>query len=305
MAVGTRPWIEAWDDALYGAEGFFTHEQPADHFRTGAAHSPLLAEAVLSLVRREGLPGVVDLGAGSGELLARLHELAPDLALTGVEVRRRPPGLPAAVRWTATLPERVDGLLLAHELLDDVPCVIVQVDEQGTPREVVVERDGTEHLGREVQDPWLDRWWPLCKPGTRAEIGSTRDTTWAAAVARCHGVALAVDYGHLRADRPPFGSLTSFLHGHEVDVVPDGSRDVTAHVAVDALAERVGGRLERQADALAALGVHGRRPALALAGTDPVGYVRALARAGDAAELTRRGGWGDFWWVLTDTRTAA
>ncbi|MGH3342464.1 MAG: SAM-dependent methyltransferase, partial [Carbonactinosporaceae bacterium] len=27
-------------------------------------------------------------------------------------------------------------------------------------------------------------------------------------------------------------------------------------------------------------------------------YVRALQRAGEAAELTARGGLGDFWWLV-------
>ena len=119
---------------------------------------------------------------------------------------------------------------------------------------------------------------------------------------RVHGVALAVDYGHLADGRPPFGSLTSFAHGQEVDVVPDGSRDVTAHVAVDAVAARTGATLERQRDALARLGVDGTRPPLDLATTDPPAYVAALARASESAELRARGGWGDFWWLTTDTR---
>ncbi|MET9662196.1 hypothetical protein ABZY11_36290, partial [Streptomyces sp. NPDC006510] len=39
-------------------------------------------------------------------------------------------------------------------------------------------------------------------------------------------------------------------------------------------------------------------PPLALASADPAGYVRALASAGEAAELTARGGLGDFGWLM-------
>ncbi|MER6023870.1 hypothetical protein ABT141_38050 [Streptomyces anulatus] len=46
------------------------------------------------------------------------------------------------------------------------------------------------------------------------------------------------------------------------------------------------------------LGVGGGRPPLSLAATDPTGYVTALAAAGEAAELTARGGLGDFGWLL-------
>ena len=84
--------------------------------------------------------------------------------------------------------------------------------------------------------------------------------------------------------------------------MPDGSRDVTAHVAVDAVAARTGATLVRQRDALAELGVDGTRPPLDLATADPPAYVAALARASESAELRARGGWGDFWWLTTDTR---
>lgn len=53
-----------------------------------------------------------------------------------------------------------------------------------------------------------------------------------------------------------------------------------------------------QRNALRALGVSGARPALTLASTDPTAYVRALASAGAAAELTAPGGLGDFGWLL-------
>ncbi len=56
--------------------------------------------------------------------------------------------------------------------------------------------------------------------------------------------------------------------------------------------------LTSQREALHRLGVSGGRPPLALASRDPAGYVRALAAAGEAAELTARGGLGDFTWLL-------
>ncbi|MEU0736493.1 hypothetical protein ABZ509_30055, partial [Streptomyces lavendulocolor] len=59
-----------------------------------------------------------------------------------------------------------------------------------------------------------------------------------------------------------------------------------------------GTRLVTQREALRRLGVSGGRPPIETARTDPAGYVRALARAGQAAELTARGGLGDFTWLL-------
>ncbi|MZG19481.1 hypothetical protein GTY44_39400, partial [Streptomyces sp. SID5914] len=123
------------------------------------------------------------------------------------------------------------------------------------------------------------------------------------------GLAVAVDYAHTAAARPPFGTLTGFREGRETEPVPDGSCDITAHVALDACAAAHTARctpghappdalMRPQREALHALGVTGARPPLALASTDPAAYVRALAGASEAAELTAPGGLGDFWWLL-------
>ena len=183
--------------------------------------------------------------------------------------------------------------------------------QDGVPRMVHVDAGtGRESLGHPLTHPsvpasigaWLDRWWRLdpAEPGTRAEVGSSRDAAWADVVRRVQrGLAVAVDYGHTRETRPPFGSLRSYRDGGEVDVLPDGSRDVTAPVALDAVADRVDGRVLNQRQALTRLGVSADRPDLALASTDPASYVRSLSESAEAAELTARGGLGDFLWVVS------
>lgn len=302
MTNQALPWRQAWESALYGDGGFFRSSRPAEHFRT-SAHVGVFAEAIAELVRRGEAATVVDLGAGGGELLTALLPLVDDgVELIGVEVADRPPGLPDGIGWHDRLPDHIDGLLIANEWLDNVPCDVVEVDDDGVVREVDVDpATGAESHGAACESPWLAHWWPLREAGERAEIGTTRDAAWADAVARVDGIAVAIDYGHLRESRPPFGTLRSYAHGREVDVVPDGARDVTAHVAVDSVADTVGGRLIRQRDALAQLGLDGRRPPIDLAHSDPAAYVRALAATGDVGELVARGGLGDFWWIVTDT----
>ena len=56
-------------------------------------------------------------------------------------------------------------------------------------------------------------------------------------------MALAIDYAHERERRPVYGTLTGYRDGHCVSPVPDGSCDITAHVALDACAD--GGRTGR------------------------------------------------------------
>ncbi|MFF0213132.1 SAM-dependent methyltransferase [Streptomyces vinaceus] len=306
-AVPVR-WRTAMEAALYGPDGFYVRPGgpgPAGHFRTSVHASPLYAGAVARLLlwvdARLGRPAeldLVDVGAGRGELLTGVlgalpAEVAGRVRAWAVERARRPAGLDGRIRWVAQPPQGARGLLFANEWLDNVP---LEIAEDG--RYVLVAPDGTESPGPVVDGAdraWLERWWP---GSGRAEIGRARDEAWAGAVrSLARGLAVAVDYAHTAGARPPYGTLTGFRGGREVAAVPDGSCDVTAHVAMDACAGP-GAVLLSQREALGLLGVSGARPPLALASTDPAGYVRALASAGEAAELTARGGLGDFAWLV-------
>ncbi|VXC36397.1 SAM-dependent methyltransferase [Aeromicrobium sp. 9AM] len=301
MTTGPLPWRNAWTEALYAERGFFRTSRPADHFRT-SVHVGAFAGAIAELVRRADARRVHDVGAGGGELLRALHELLPGVQLVGVELAERPSDLPDAIEWEEELPQVMDDFVIANEWLDNVPCDVVEVDDAGVVRKVLVHpATGEETLGDAYSLQWLDTWWPLTEPGQRAEVGLMRDGAWNDVVSRVRGITIAIDYGHTRDDRPPFGTLRSYADGREVDVVPDGSRDITAHVAVDSVAATVGATLIRQRDALAQLGLDASRPPLDLAHSDPSAYVRGLAAAGEAGELMARGGLGDFWWLVTDT----
>jgi SAM-dependent MidA family methyltransferase len=305
-------WRAATQEALYGARGFFRREAPAAHFRTSLHASPLFAEAIGRLAARTGARTVVDVGAGRGELLSALHRLVPSLTLIGVELAPRPNELPESIHWRASLPESVpDVLVVANEWLDNVPVDVVEVDEGGTVRRVEVEpTTGKESLaepvtGRDAQ--WLARWWPVddAPPGQRAEVGWPRDDAWAGLVRAVHrGVLVAVDYFHVRDNRPPYGSLTAYQGGRQAHPVPDGSRDITSHVALDSVAAAgtaAGATdtvLMTQREALLALGVTGTLPPHHEARTDPAGYARALERASGARELLAPPGLGGFGWLL-------
>jgi len=154
---------------------------------------------------------------------------------------------------------------------------------------------------------WAERWWSTVprEPGVRVELGGARDRAWAAAVAGLDlGLAITVDYGHLRDARPAAGTLTGFYAGRGASAVPDGSRDITAHVAIDAVcaagAEAAGepGTVTTQREALIALGVDGNRPPVDLASRDPAAYVGALSAATQAAELMNAGGLGGHYWIV-------
>ncbi|MEW2476036.1 SAM-dependent methyltransferase [Micromonospora gifhornensis] len=250
--------------------------------------------------------------------------LAQRVRFTAVELAARPDDLPEQIAWTDRIPSGVTGLLLATEWLDNVPLDIAVHTQHGWHYLLVDPTSGEETIGDPLSRAdldWLSTWWPSSlvpdsdsstESGFRAtpteharvEIGRNRDEAWADAVGHVErGLALAVDYGHLRAERPVDGTLTGYRAGRQVPPVPDGSCDVTAHVAMDSVAS-AGERVARcayllgsQRDGLRALGADGGRPPLSLAVSDPAGYVRALAVASAAAELTDAAGLGGHLWL--------
>lgn len=291
-----RPWSAAWQDALYAPGGFYRRpEGPAGHFRTAAHASGLLGAALARLARSSGCEAVVDVGAGRGELLRAVHAADDGLDLTGVDVVDRPAGLPDAIGWSRAVPDAMPAtLLVGTELLDNVPCPVLALGADGDARVVEVDGEGRERLGG-AADPadlaWCERWWPLT-PAGRVEVGRPRDELWASLVDRVSdGLALAVDYGHTADRRPASGTLTGYRAGRQVRPVPDGSCDITAHVALDAL----GGVLTTQREALQHLGLSARRPPPS---SDTMAYLAALGTASEAAELLDPGGLGAFGWVL-------
>ncbi len=323
-----QPWRTATQHALYGPDGFYRRpEGPAGHFRTSPLVTPDFARALLNLLADVdaalGHPDrldLVDVGAGRGELLRALHVLLPAIALhprvrlLGVDLAERPTDLQDGVGWSDAVPDGVTGLVVANEWLDTVPLDVVETGPDG-PRLVLVDpATGEECLGGPPDDAdteWLHRWWPLdgTPAGTRAEVGRPRDDAWAGLVRSvAAGLAVAVDYAHSRqsraAGRHSTGTLTGYQQGRSVAPVPDGRRDVTAHVALDACAdagERAGARqtvLTTQRTALLALGVDGRAPDPSLARCDPAGYAARLARASTAAELLAPAGLGGFGWLV-------
>lgn len=312
------PWRAATELALYGDNGFYRRsERPAAHFRTSVHASARFATGLLALVTEVdaalGHPAaldVVDVGAGDGELLIQLRQLAPAdlrfrLRAIAVEVRRRPSDLPAIIGWRPDLPADITGVVLANEWLDNIPLDVVEWTADGYRLILVDPATGAERIGGPPEPAdlaWLARWWPAADIGDRAEIGRPRDEAWADTVRRVRqGAALAIDYCHRQADRPAGGTLAAYRDGRAVSPIPDGSSDICAHVALDACAAAATADttvLTTQREALRALGLTGSRPPLATAGSDPLGYVRALRQAGADGELLDPAGLGGFGWLL-------
>ena len=272
---------------------------------------------------------LVEAAAGNGRLTrdildaasARHHDLYEHLSVTLVE---RSAAAGAAQRGTLgdlhraslqvttpELPERIDGVILANELLDALPVhVVARTDKE--LREVYVDtRDGRLH---EIEGPLSTpaihdyiRAVGVAPPiGTRAEIG-LRAVEWmrCAATALERGFLLLFDYGHhasqLFSATHADGTLASYrTHCFSGSWLEDpGEGDLTAHVNLTAIqhaAEQAG--LETlgivdQSYFLTALGLTTRLDA----GTDRAAVARRLA----AKTLVMPGGLGSTMKVMIFT----
>jgi hypothetical protein len=316
-----RPWLAAWVESAVGEEGFWRMGRPEEHFRTASSTTFLLAATIAYLVRDHPEIGhVVELGAGDGRLLADLAVAGGDLALSGVDIRPRPTSLPDTIAWhrdlwdvsasswttgaVQTLLAALDrpALIICAEWLDDLPCPLA-TRSGGALRELEVDPTGAERAGRALDaesTAWANRWWPS---GRRLEVGITRDRAWSSALAslgRHGGLGLCIDYGHLRDSRPAGGSLSAFRRGRQLSPYPSPTVNLTAAVAIDAVAQaghRVG------ASTLLWAQQHQVVPAWAADG--PSDALAGLAGRSQLAALLNPAIWGRQWWLLQQVPGAA
>ena len=271
-------WREAWTAAAYGPGGFYARgEAPAAHFRTSVHASPLFAGAVLGAAAPGGRGARPARPAGPGRRRRRPGRAAGrrgwprptrrgpaaaargrGRALVGRRAYRGPGRRRAAVGDRAAGRQRVAGRRPARR---------GRADRGTAPASCWSTPTGAESTGGPPAGPDAGLAGPVVAAGRRAATGprsaAAADEAWAAAVGRLdRGVAVAVDYGH-EADRPAGGRHADRLPrpAGQVPPVPDGSCDLTAHVALDAVAAagRAAGagdtRLDDQRAALRALGV--------------------------------------------------
>ena len=269
----TVAWHDIWSEAN---DRFYRSQSAEEHFATSVEMDARIAAALATIVTKLKVTRgneeflVIDIGSGSGRLLEQLQaRIADPVSFMGIDVRPRPSHLPSEILWRQMHidedslditgnGETTFGLAIAHEFLDDIPCDIVEIDDGMRARIVLVDPiSGTEELGPCLDDPaarrfveprepdalqqWMTTWWPLTRPGARREIGLTRDRVWSRITRTLHsGAAVAIDYAHSRADRTSGvwdgGTLKGFASGRPRRPVPDGSVNLTAHVALDALA---------------------------------------------------------------------
>lgn len=285
-ATGPIPFEVFMELALYDADGgFFTtgklRSERGGDFLTSPEVSPLFGETLARFVELEreriGQPfEVVEVAAGSGSLIGPLKR-AVDVEVWAVETSPAAREALGAIldpdKVRSDLPNRIRGVLIANELLDNLPMALAQRVEGGwRERWVGVDEDRLTmvdaHPRVEVVE-WLGAHAGEVPEGGWVEVQLAAGAWLREALQRLDsGSLLVFDYGDTAENLVPRrqdGTLRTYrahhLGPHPLD--EPGETDITADVnftALMAVAKEAGVNFEfhRQDDFLTGLGLGDR-----------------------------------------------
>jgi SAM-dependent MidA family methyltransferase len=321
---GPIPFERFMEAALYGEGGFFTgptlRSEKSGDFLTSPEVSSLFGETLAVFVERVreeiGEPfTVVEVGAGSGSLLRPLLD-ASNVEAIAVEASPAARGaLARLVPVSADLPDRIRGVVLANELLDNLPMALAQrIEGSWRERWVGLDRADLVFVDREARPEvreWLERFAGDVPESGWVEIQLEAARWLADLIGRIEAGALVVfDYGDTAenlVNRRLDGTLRTYrshhLGPHPLD--DPGATDITADVnftPLIAVAEEAGCEVElwRQDDFLAELGLRDRLSELrrkeleAARSGDETLRLQIRAMRTEAETLLHPRGLGDF-----------
>ncbi|HAX81700.1 MAG TPA: hypothetical protein DCY40_03930 [Actinobacteria bacterium] len=331
-ATGPMYFDRFMEMALYDpGDGFFGAGRLRSHregdFLTSPEVSPLFGETLARFVAGErdrigGLDAVIDCGAGSGALLAGLVDEIPDLLSYAVEVspaaresiQARVPGV-VVVGALDEIPERLRGVIIANELVDNLPAAVAVRTGDGWEEEAVAivgDRLGAAPVAaRPDVAAWAERFAPGLPAGSRVEVqlGAAR---WLLAALQTidAGAVVMIDYGDTAdglRNRRAQGTVRTYRAHHlgPDPLLEPGATDITMDVAFDALAAvaaEAGAEVEysTQAEFLTRWGLRDRLSELRHAELDaarsgPVmERLQLRSRVTEAETLLHPRGLGDF-----------
>jgi len=327
-ARGPIPFEEFMQLALYDPDGgFFTtgklRSERGGDFLTSPEVSALFGETLARFVEQErkriGQPfEVVEVAAGSGSLIGPLTRVV-DIEAWVVEAS---PAARAALgvlldpdRVRSDLPDRIRGVVIANELIDNLPMALAQRAQGGwRERWVGVDGEGLAMIDAPTRPEVLE--WLAAFAGDVPDGGWVEVQLAAGAWLRdvLHrleaGAVLVFDYGDTAENLVPRrqdGTLRTYrahhLGPHPLD--EPGETDITADVnftALVAVAEEAGAEVElqRQDDFLTELGLGDRLSELrhseleAARSGDEMERLRLRTLKTEAETLLHPRGLGDF-----------
>jgi SAM-dependent MidA family methyltransferase len=271
---GWIPFARFMELALY-APGFGYYSGGATKLGAGgdfvtapelsALFARSLARQVAQLIEN-GIPDIIEVGAGSGALardllqtlaaLKRLPERYLILELSA-DLRERQrhriaeavPDMIDRVLWLDTLPEKMDAVVIANEVVDALPTHIVRARGKGLIEEAGVgvgaRGEIFERIYRPAREPLLAAAQALDLPADyETEINLAAPALVKSLAERIErGALLFFDYGFPAAEyyHPQRfrGTLMCHYrhHAHDDPLVLVGLQDITAHVNFTAIAD--------------------------------------------------------------------
>ncbi len=282
---GPMPFERFMELALYDSEGFFggdvLRSDRSGDFLTSPEVSRLFGETLAAYVEAErdriGEPFVVvEVGAGSGSLLsALLDELEVDvIAVEASPAARRTLAEEVPEAFVGSEPPKsIRGVVIANELVDNLPMAIAQrIDGGWRERWVGLDEGDLAFIDADPRPEvteWLEGFAGDVDDGGWVEV-QLEAQSWLGDVLRVldAGSVLVIDYGDTAEGLIPRrrdGTLRTYrahhLGPHPLD--EPGETDITADVNFTALmakAEEVGAEVEyhRQDDFLSGLGLRER-----------------------------------------------
>ncbi len=318
-SAGPLTFARYMELALYGPGGFYGHPPVgvAGDFVTSPHVHPVFGELLATAVRQVweilGQPQpfrVAEVGAGDGTLARQLLGALAGLPLTLTAVEISPGAREMLVQIDGVeVAANLDGtadLVLAHELLDNLPFAVVR-----DGLEVRVGLDG-DRLVEVYTSPGDDlaSHGPFGEGETIVSVGVVDMVDRVAGALASPGAFLVIDYA-AGAASPPHGYAA---HGIVEDLLASpGATDITAGVDLDVVTERARERgmvafepVTQQA-ALQALGFTDwyrdelERQHTALDERDGMAAVRTWSGRSRASLLVDPGGLGRFRWLLLTT----
>ena len=238
-------------------------------FVTAPELSPFFGAALADAFAALGATRVLELGAGSGTLardFIAAGSTAPPYSILEVsaDLRERQQSLLAgqAVTWLDALPDRIEGLVIANEVLDAVPCEIVRFHagryEQARVQFMCPALVDSSVANNDCEPQFAWGWQQLPEgalmaaaklrippiEGYTTEINLEAEALVATLAERLTDGALCfIDYGFPRREyylhERNTGTLACHFH-HRVHFDPlilAGLQDITAHVDFTAIAE--------------------------------------------------------------------
>ncbi len=204
----------------------------------GAGNGDLAANILLELAQSENSPGRYQIVETSPDLIARQQQRIAQLG------NEHGDALIAGVEWLSTLPQAINGVVIANEVVDAMPFKRFELvaEDQAQEIGVIASQDGLRwSLGQEFSLPFS---LPDCTSGYQSEW-SPRSEAWVRSVGERlkKGVMLLIDYGFpehefYHPDRQQGTLMCHYRHhAHSDPFYWPGLQDITCHVNFSAVAQ--------------------------------------------------------------------